>query len=107
MWLRTDDLWQVSNILYCYDCDYCRVSSNIGTVWCHRLCHVHGCVLFHDLYHVLGHYNFEIDYGAGTVVDIVEMVQAAGTAVAADTAELVVVESSFAGLIVASVAFVA
>ena len=79
-------------------------------VSCHCLCHAHGCVLFHNLYHDLGRYNsteFEIDFGSGTVADAVEKVQAAGTAGAADTAEWLIVESSFAELIVASVAFVA
>ena len=110
MWLRIDDPWQVSSIAYCYDCDYCRVSSNIGTVLCHCLFHNHGCVLFHNLYHIFGHYNSidsEIGFGSGTAADTVEKVQAVGTAGTVDTVEWVVAGSSFAGVFVASVAFVA
>ena len=83
------------------------MTSNIGTVWCQFLCHDHDCVLFHDLYHILGRHNSidsEIGSGSGTVVDTVEKEQVVDTV---DTGGQVVAGSSFAASFAASVASVA
>ena len=81
------------------------MSSNIGTVWCHFLCHNPDCGLCHDLYRILGRQNSidsEIGSGAaGNEVDTVEKEEVVDTV---DTVGQMVDGIAF---VASSVAFVA